>query len=96
MSYYVTYDERYFGSGLSGVAGSRDAPGNANTSFTLAPNNVGYGALIPTTYYQADTDVYDLGFLDAGTYELDVDGNNWDFLLNLFLYLLGFKSFTFN
>ncbi|MDC0563831.1 putative Ig domain-containing protein, partial [Alphaproteobacteria bacterium] len=93
MSYYVTYDERYFGSGLSGVAGSRDAPGNANTSFTLAPNNVGYGALIPTTYYQADTDVYDLGFLDAGTYELDVDGNNWDLFNSYYGYGTGITEF---
>ncbi|MDA8717550.1 putative Ig domain-containing protein, partial [Alphaproteobacteria bacterium] len=30
-------------------------------------------------YYQADLDIYDLGFLDAGTYVLDVDGYNWDY-----------------
>ena len=79
MAYYLTYDERYYGGYISGVAGSRDAPSSTSTSFTLAPNSIGYGLFIPSAYYQADLDIYDLGILDAGTYRLDVDGYNWDF-----------------
>ena len=57
----------------------QETPGNTATSYSLAPNDIGYGALIPSSYYQSDIDVYDLGLLNAGTYVLDVDGVNWDF-----------------
>ena len=78
MPNYITYDERYYGGYISGLAGSRDAPGNTATSYSLAPNDIGYEHM-PSSYYQSDIDVYDLGLLNAGTYVLDVDGVNWDF-----------------
>ena len=54
------------GSYISGLAGSRDAPGDTSTTYTLAANEIGYGALISSSYYEADLDVYDLGFSTLG------------------------------
>ena len=37
MAYYLTYDERYYGGYISGVAGSRDAPDSTSTAdFTIS------------------------------------------------------------
>lgn len=46
MSIYLTNGEWYYGSYVSGVAVSRDVAGNTSTSYTLAPNDIGDGALI--------------------------------------------------
>ena len=78
MAYTYNNDERYGSRFIERGAGSRDASSGTDTTYWLAPNTTGYGALVSPIYYQADTDVYDLGILDAGTYLIDVDGNNWD------------------
>ena len=43
---YLPNDERYYDNYISVVAVSRDAAGNTSTSYTLAPSDIGDGALI--------------------------------------------------
>ena len=90
MAYINTVDERYGGTIISGSAGSRDAPGVLNNLFALAEGQIGYGALIPDQFYNADLDVYHLGLLTTGTYSIDVNGSNWDFYNS---YYAGVSSF---
>ena len=87
MAYNQTKDEKKFGSAAGDI--TADAPSNFNTkesllpSHTLAEGKAGYGATKPLVrpylWTESDKDVYNLGILEPGNYELDVDLYTWDF-----------------
>jgi Ca2+-binding RTX toxin-like protein len=78
VPYIATIDERYGTGYLSLNADFYDASNLINSTFVLAPNDVGYGNLTDL-YISADQDVYSLGVLSTGQYALDVNQFTWDF-----------------
>ena len=77
MAYQYTVDERYAGEVFPYPAGYYDASNLLNTVFVIAENNIAYGTLVDD-YITADIDVYSLGTLSPGIYEVDVDDTTWD------------------
>jgi len=86
MAYYLTEDEKYI-NGVTYAAGEIDVADNwvdvlAGSAGTLAENTTAYGEL---TYANrnlatfADVDIYDLGVLSYGTYNISVDKHWWDY-----------------
>ena len=78
MAYALTQDEK---NGFYGV-GVYDAPytPQANPAYVLAVDSAGYGA----SAFSGDIDVYSLGILSSGIYELDVSSYNWDWYTTSF------------
>ena len=72
MAYQYTVDERTAGGFYTYPAGDYDASNLLNTVFVIAENNLAYGTLVDD-YTTADIDVYSLGTLSPGIYEVDVD-----------------------
>ena len=81
MPYDWTIDERYGGTFTSSSPGSRDAPSYTNNTYVIS---VGYSnrafGLLSDAYYTADIDTYSLGILDTGSYRVNVDSVDWDYL----------------
>ena len=79
MAYFITQDEKTL-SGFPARAGIVDAPAYSNNTYVLAEGVSGYGALPSSSSYPfSDVDVYSLGYLNEGTYEIEVQRNTWDF-----------------
>ena len=60
-------------------AGHYDASNLLNELFVIAESDPAYGTLVDD-YFTPDIDVYSLGILSPGTYEVDVDDIIWDAL----------------
>ncbi|NRP46013.1 hypothetical protein XMD543_000019 [Marinobacterium sp. xm-d-543] len=73
MPYLTSSHEK----GLFYSAGDKDAPSTTNSLYTVGLNDRAYGFL-DSSKLLGDDDVYSLGRLQAGTYTLDVDKDNWD------------------
>jgi hypothetical protein len=78
MAYTSTYDEKSTGFFSLNASYYLDAAPNLNTSFYIAAGsfNSAYG-LLGTSGYFADTDVYRMGTLAAGTYSVSASSSYW-------------------
>ena len=87
MAYSNTVDERTAGGFYTYSAGYYDTSNLLNDLYVIAANDLAYGTLVDD-YTTADIDVYSLGILSPGIYEVDVDDHTWDY----FNYDTGFVS----
>jgi hypothetical protein len=78
MAYSFTTDEKYFGFFSSKASAYPDAPASLNYSFVIAANSAAQGLLKPVNFF-ADTDVYAMGTLSAGTYSVSASNAFWFF-----------------
>ena len=78
MAYIVTNDEKQSGYYSSNSTDYSDAPANMNSSFTLAEGlyNAAHG-LLGNYGNSADTDVYSMGNLFAGSYSVKASVGFW-------------------
>lgn len=84
MAYTITIDERFAGGTSSFSVGVYDAPGEISTNmpYKITPNSSAFGfAGIPITTHNElnpDIDIYQLGTLNPGVYQVNVGKFNWD------------------
>ena len=80
MAYNTTIDESFNYSTQRNVSvGYYDAPSTINSTYVLAESSPAYGALLYHSRVGIDSDVYSLGALSEGTYEIDVSTYTWDY-----------------
>jgi Ca2+-binding RTX toxin-like protein len=78
MAYSSTYDEKATGFYSYYASNYTDAPGNLFSSFYVAAGLVNKASgLLTAGWYTADTDVYSLGTLSAGTYSVNASNSYW-------------------
>ena len=78
MAYSFTYDEKYYGFFSSNASAYPDAPFSLNNTFVIAANSAAQGLSKPINFL-ADTDVYSMGTLSAGTYSISASNAYWFF-----------------
>ena len=85
MAFSTTSSEKKFFNSTAGEYDAPHLPYLSDATYVVAPNsasysslNTGYGLTNPNII-NGDLDVYHLGTLNEGIYELDVDWSNWDF-----------------
>jgi methionine-rich copper-binding protein CopC len=78
MPHFSTYDEKATGFYSYSASNYTDAPGNLYSSFYVAAGLVNTASgLLTASRYTADTDIYSLGTLSAGTYTVNASNSNW-------------------